>query len=338
MVHPRMASPEVANRNTESTWMKSYLIGVEIGGTKLQVALGDREGRILDRERGDVDPARGAQGILAWLERATAKIVAGCPADGACVAVGVGFGGPVDSATGQVLVSHQIQGWDGVPLKHWFEARFALPVRVENDANAAGWAEYCLGAGQGTRCFVYCNIGSGIGGALVVDGVLYNGQGLGACEIGHTYIADWTAERPGASEKLEHLCSGWSITRRIQSWTDLDPDSPLGRACGGEAARLTCPMLADAARQGDARAVAEIQAIAAGVGRALSNVITLLHPERVALGGGVALMGDVLLAPLAQYLDAHVFGPYRGRYTLVPCALEEDVVTAGALLLAGELA
>ena len=314
--------------------MNAYFIGVEIGGTKLQVALGDRDGRILARERGDVDPERGAEGILAWLDAATAKIVAGCPADGACRAIGVGFGGPVDSATGRVLVSHQIQGWDGVHLKQWFEERFSLPVCVENDANAAGWAEYCLGAGRGTRCFVYCNIGSGIGGALVVDGKLYNGQGLGACEIGHTYVADWTAPTPGCSDKLEHLCSGWSITRRIQGWTDLDTESALGTLAGGDPRRLTCPMLADAARQGDTRARAEIESVARGVGQALSNVVTLLHPERIALGGGVALMGEVLLEPLRAYLDAHVFGPYRGTFALVPCALEEDVVTAGALLLA----
>lgn len=314
--------------------MKSYLVGVEIGGTKLQVALGDGAGTIYARERGDVDPAGGAQGIMAWLEKATEKIISNCPPDGSCAAIGIGFGGPVDSATGQVLVSHQIAGWEGVQLKHWFEERFSLPACIENDANAAGWAEYCLGAGKGTRCFVYCNIGSGIGGALVIDGKLYNGQGLGACEIGHTYVPDWTADSPGQADKLEHLCSGWSITRRIQSWSDLDPASPLGVLAGGDARQLTCPLLAEAARQGDPRALAEIEAVAKGVGRALSNVVTLIHPERIALGGGVALMGDVLLKPLSAYLDEHVFGPYQGKFSLVPCALEEDVVTAGALLLA----
>jgi len=317
--------------------MKSYYVGVEIGGTKLQVALGDQDGRILARERGDVDPANGAQGILAWLDAATDIVINECPQDGACKAIGVGFGGPVDSATGQVLVSHQIQGWEGVHLKQWFEDHYSLPTCVENDANAAGWAEYCLGAGKGTQCFVYCNIGSGIGGALVIDGKLYNGQGLGACEIGHTYVPDWTTMEPGQTDKLEHLCSGWSITRRIQGWTDLQADTPLGRLASGNPVNLTCPMLAEAARQGDTRAQAEIEAVATGVGRALSNVVTLLHPERIALGGGVALMGEVLLTPLTAYMDSHVFGPYRGRYSLVPCALEEDVVTAGALLLAAAM-
>lgn len=318
--------------------MKKYLLAVEIGGTKLQVALGTPDGTIVDVERGNVDPARGAGGILEWLESAAAAVIGRCPADGACRAIGVGFGGPVDSATGRVLVSHQVGGWDGIQLKGWFEDRFSVPTCVENDANAAGWAEYCLGAGKGTNTFVYCNIGSGIGGALVVDGKLYNGQGLGACEIGHTWVADWTSATPGAMDKLENLCSGWSITRRIRSWSDLDPATPLGQLCEGDPGRLTCPMLADAARAGDAKALTEIQAVAAGVGQALANVVTLLHPEKIAMGGGVSLMGDILLDALAARVDTLAFGAYQGTFEVVPCALEEDVVTAGALLMASALA
>lgn len=317
--------------------MKNYLLAIEIGGTKLQVALGTPDGKIVDVERGNVDPVRGAEGILAWLAIAVAAVIGRCPSDGACRAIGVGFGGPVDSATGRVLVSHQVGGWDGVHLKQWFEERFSVPTCVENDANAAGWAEYCLGAGKGTNTFVYCNIGSGIGGALVVDGKLYNGQGLGACEIGHTYVADWTWGTPGAIAKLEHLCSGWSITRRIRSWSDLDPASVLGSMCAGDAAQLTCPMLADAARAGDPRALKEIHEVAAGVGQALANVVTLLHPERIAMGGGVSLMGEVLLEPLRARVETLSFGAYRGTFQVVPCALEEDVVTAGALLMAADL-
>ena len=317
--------------------MKNYLLAVEIGGTKLQVALGTPEGTIVDVERGSVDPARGAEGILEWLASATAAVIERCPADGTCGAIGVGFGGPVDSATGRVLVSHQVGGWDGVHLKLWFEERFSVPTCVENDANVAGWAEYCLGAGRGTRNFVYCNIGSGIGGALVVDGKLYNGQGLGACEIGHTWVADWTSSAPGAIDKLENLCSGWSITRRIRRWNDLNASSVLGKMCAGDAAQLTCPMLADAARAGDARAMKEIQDVASSVGQALANVVTLLHPERIAMGGGVSLMGDVLLDALRARVASLAFGAYQGSFAVVPCALEEDVVTAGALLLASAL-
>lgn len=316
--------------------MNTRVVGVEIGGTKLQVVLGTSDGAILLRKRGSVDPDAGAKGILTWIEQAIESTLSELTGEDRVSAIGVGFGGPVHTATGKVLTSHQVAGWDGIALKSWLTERFQLPVVIENDANAAGWAEYCHGAGHGTQNFVYCNIGSGIGGAFVANGALYNGQGYGACEIGHTYVPDWTASVPGASEKLENLCSGWSITSRIQRWEGIAPDSPLGVRCRGNAALLTCPMLAEAAREGDDRALKEIEAIAGGVGAALTNVITLLHPERVALGGGVALMGDVLLNPIRNYIAQHVFGPYKERFELVPCALEEDVVTVGALLLASQ--
>ena len=314
------------------------VLGLEIGGTKLQATEGLSDGSIVRVLRAGVDRHRGAEGILEWFGEAVPDLLAHARKDGRDPkAIGIGFGGPVEAATGRVLVSHQIKGWEGVELKGWFEHHHGLPTVVENDANAAGWAEYCKGLGRGTKNFFYMNIGSGIGGALVVDGRLYNGQGRGAGEIGHTWVPDWTAERPGASDKLENLCSGWAIERRLRALKSVDSGTPLHRLCEGDAQRITCAVLAEAARTGDDVALREVKHVAETVALAMANLITLFHPERIALGGGVALMGAVLLRPLHQALDARVFGPYRDMYQLSPCELEEDVVTTGALLLAGSV-
>lgn len=314
--------------------MNELVLGVEIGGTKLQLAAGTRDGDIHRVHRGASRPDEGASGILRWFEESVPPFLDGCTDLGVFTAIGVGFGGPVESATGKVLVSHQVAGWEGVALRSWFQDRFSLPVSVNNDSNAAGWAEYRLGAGRGTTHFCYMNIGSGIGGALVIDGRLHDGQGFGAGEIGHTYVPDWTRTSPGAADKLEHLCSGWSIERRLRARTDIAPGSPLHQACSGDVSRLTCAMLGDAAHAGDPVALDELAKVGRAVGLALSNVLTLFHPERIAMGGGVSLLGDVLLDPIRAEVDNHVFGPYRGRYEIVPCALAESVVLAGALLLA----
>ncbi len=311
------------------------IVAIEIGGTKLQAALGLPDGTILENERGTVQPSLGAEGILSWTAQQAERLVKA--ANGKVRAIGIGFGGPVESATGCALLSHQITGWDNLPIREWFAERFRLPVIVANDANAAGWAEYCLGAGTGTRQFCYMNIGSGIGGAFVVNGHLYDGQGRGAAEIGHTWIPDWTSPAPGATDKLENLCSGWAVERRIRAWNDLAVGSPLHDLCNGNPRQLSCALLAEAARKDDPRAVAEINAVANAVAIALANVSALFHPERIAVGGGVALMGDTLFVPLRQAFDRHVFTPYRHSVDIVPCALEEDVVIAGALLLAGAL-
>ncbi len=308
------------------------IIGIEIGGTKLQVALGTAEGSILDRRRGSVDREKGAAGILEWTASEARRFFE----DSNVAAIGIGFGGPVDSETGQALVSHQIEGWNNLPIRHWFQERFHVPVVVANDANAAGWAEYCLGAGKGTRQFMYMNIGSGIGGALIIDSALYDGQDRGACELGHTWVPDWTVPAPGAVDKLENLCSGWAIERHLHARTDLGQDTVLYRLCEGHPQRLTCALLAEAARQEDPQALAEIDAIARTLGIALGNAVTLFHPQRIALGGGVSLMGEVLLHPLRENLRLRAFGPYRDTVHLTPCALGEDVVVVGALLLAGK--
>lgn len=315
--------------------MAHLAIAIEIGGTKLQAALGTVEGEILKQERGEAPAGEGAQGILAWFGDNVPRLLDEAASQGRSVAgIGVGFGGPVETATGKALVSHQVGGWENVALKAWFEDRFGLPTAVANDSNAAGWAEYCLGAGRGTRHFCYMNIGSGIGGALVIDGKLHDGQGFGASEIGHTYVPDWTVLKPGAADKLEHLCSGWAIEKRLRAGTALEPGSPLDELCGGDNQRITCAFVAEAARQGDARCLEAVDRVAQTVGLALTNVLALVHPERVAVGGGVGLMGGVLFDPLRRYVDENVFGPYRGRYEIVPCALGESVVVVGALLLA----
>lgn len=310
--------------------MSERILGIEIGGTKLQAAIGLEDGTITKTIRGAA-PSGGAQAILRWFEESLPALLD--TADGiSCI--GVGFGGPVNSHTGAVLTSHQVEGWSGFALGDWFEEHFELETYVFNDSNSAGWAEYRLGAGRDTTHFLYNNIGSGIGGALIIDGLLHNGQGLGAGEIGHTYVPDW--QHPGVPRKLEDLCSGWSIERRQRAMPDPDPQSPLGQRCNGQSAMITCAMLGEAAQQGDPRACEEIDHVAQSVGIALANAVALFHPERIALGGGVALMGDVLLGPVRRYANEYAFGPFQHHFEIVPCELGESVVLAGAILLTSE--
>jgi len=227
---------------------RGYRLAAEVGGTKLQAALGTADGRVVARERRGTGPGEGAEAILHWLEDALEALLAkGAALGHRPEAVGIGFGGPVETASGTVVTSHQVPGWQGIPLRRQLEDRFGLPVTVANDANAAGWAEYCCGAGEGTSPFFYMNIGSGIGGALVLDGRLHDGQGRGAGEIGHTYIPDWTAAA-GTAVRLEERCSGWAIERRIRAWTVSDPSCTWARLCGNDPRTLSCSLLAEAAR------------------------------------------------------------------------------------------
>jgi glucokinase len=313
-----------------------YKLAIEIGGTKLQAAIGTEKGELLLTEHAKVPEPGNADAILGWMYEAIPALIAwATEEDKAPTGIGVGFGGPVESATGRVLTSHQVEGWNDVELKPWFEKEFGLPTTVTNDANTAGWAEYKCGAGQDTQTFCYMNIGSGIGGALVIDGKLYDGQGRGAFEMGHVYIPDPHSTEPGAYQKLEKLYSGWSIEKYARANIRLVTSTPLWDLTHGKESEITCRAIGEAASQGDEIALQLVNEIAHYIGLAITNAITLIHPETFVLGGGVSLMGDTLLNPIRKTLEELAYQAYGDNTRLVQAQLGEDVVIVGGLLLAG---
>ena len=162
-------------------------LGIEIGGTKLQVAVVSATGVVTATARGSVAAASGAAAVLDVLERLVAEAVS--LAHEPLEAVGIGFGGPVDRVHGTVATSHQVTGWSGFPLMSWVAERTGLPTTLENDSNAAALAEAVVGAARGFHAVVYSNVGSGVGGGLVVGGRIYHGRVPGEMEIGHLRLA-----------------------------------------------------------------------------------------------------------------------------------------------------
>ena len=306
------------------------LLGLEIGGTKLQLGLGDGAGRVDRWARLPVDPAAGAAGILAQIAGAARAL--GAAPD----AIGVGFGGPIDADRGVVVRSHQVEGWDGFPLADWCRRGLgAGAVSVRNDSDAAALGEARFGAGEGLSPVLYVNSGSGVGGGLVVDGRIYRGCGLGAVEVGHLLLAD----PAGGASSLEGLASGWAIGRAgraaVERLGRVGASAPLVDLCGGEPARVTGVVVADAARLGDVEAFRILETATTAMGQALAHAVTLLAPRRVILGGGVAQVGEALwLGPIRRVLEARVFPPFRGTFDVVAARLGQDVVVHGALALA----
>ena len=314
--------------------MSNLILGVEIGGTKLQLAVGTPEGEILGVHQGRVEPAQGGAGIREWLAE---EIPSFLEAQAQKVsAIGCGFGGPLHTPSGRVLQSIQIDGWHDFPVRDWFEDTFHLPTTVDNDSNAAAWGEYKRGFGRGCRYFFYTNMGSGVGGGLVLDGKLHDGQGYGAGEFGHTWVPDWTQDEPGAAEIIEDICSGWSIEKRLRTPGYVPEESALFTRFEGDLKKVTARNLAEAARAGDAFALVEIDCIAESMGIGLANVLSLTGVERIAVGGGVAMMGDLLIDRIRKYTKQHEFVSSTGHYEISACELGEQIVLVGAILRAGE--
>ncbi len=300
-------------------------LSIEIGGTKLQAALGTPDGEILRRRRCPVPAAAEARDILRLLARLGKPLAAG----GEIERVGVGFGGPVDVESGRVVRSFHVPGWEGLPLRDWAREAFDAPCAIENDTNCGALAEARRGAGAGAGAVFYTNIGSGIGGGLVIDGKLYT-RPKGSCEIGHTKL--WDA-RAGDYCIVEHLCSGWSINRLARGQAARGKLPRALALAGGKIDAVAAEHVGAAAAEGARPERDLVETVAGHFAVALCNVITLLNPDRIVLGGGVSLMGEVFLAPLRRAVAERVFQPYADNYEIVPAALGEDVVLVGALLL-----
>jgi glucokinase len=300
-------------------------LGIEIGGTKLQICAGNSQAQILERQRWEIAVADGAGGIRAQLSQSLPEMAGRLrPA-----AIGVGFGGPVEWKTGRICCSHQIKGWSDFPLGSWISEMTQAPVFVDNDANVAALGEAVHGAGKGRNPAFYVTLGSGVGGGLVAAGKIFHGAPPGETEIGHVRL-----DRAGTT--LESRCSGWAVDAKIRSASAAHPQSSLARAAG-TAGRGEARFLASALQQQDPLAKAILDETSEDLAFGLSHVVHLFHPEVIVLGGGLAFVGEPLRAAVEQFLRGYIMEAFAPGPGIVLTRLAADAVPVGALALASAL-
>jgi glucokinase len=306
--------------------MSNRFLGIEIGGTKLQIVAGNDAGGIEERFRFAIQPAGGAAGILLQIEETVRQLAPRVkPA-----AIGVGFGGPVDWQTGVICCSHHIAGWTDFPLGGWLRRLAGAPVYVDNDANVAALGEARRGAGVGHNPVFYVTLGSGVGGGLVLDGRIFHGAKPGEAEIGHVRL-----DRSGII--LESRCSGWAVDAKVRGAIAQNPSGLMARQAGGGTggeARWIAPALAG----GDVDARRILDETAADLGFGLSHVAQLFHPAVIVLGGGLSLIGEPLRAAVEESLHPFVMRAFRPGPKILLAGLGEEAVPAGALELAKQSA
>jgi len=309
-------------------------LGIEIGGTKLQLAVGSGTGSpLVELQRRDVRVEDGAGGILRQIEIVGRELIERYQPR----AIGIGFGGPVDTRAGRTITSHQVEGWHDFALVDWCRETFGLPAALSNDADAAGLAEALFGAGRGHRVVFYITVGSGIGGALVIDGRVYSGGRGIASEIGHL--------RPGldaddSRATVESVSSGFGVAEAGRSWLagenlcDSSAADLLAR-CAGRIEQISGRMIIEAAAAGNVAAQRIFARALQVLGWAIAQMITLVAPQVVVIGGGVPLAGEAMFfEPLRSEVARYVFPPLSRAYSIVPAALGEEVVIHGALAVA----
>lgn len=306
----------------------SKFLSVEIGGTKQQLAVGGGDGRILEIKSIKLGDKTRADSILNWFRENIRDVMDRERIKG----IGVGFGGPLELKTGRVLCSLQVPGWQDFSLKEWFEKEFMVPAVIVNDTVLGGLGELVLGSGVGSKRFFYTNIGTGIGGVLYIDCRPYDGSGYGAGYMGNTWVPDWTHKTPGARTRLELICSGNSIEKRLNMPGYVPESSVLGRREG----RISCSNLAAGVKGGDYFCMEELDRIAQSFSIGLTNILAIAAPDRIVVGGGVAKMGAPLFNRIRKYTEEYSFAANTGRYEIVESHLMDRGVLVGGLLAAGE--
>ena len=299
-------------------------LGIEIGGTKLQLVVGTSTGEIVHRKRFTVDSERGAESIREHIQHALPELLSSW----APQAIGVGYGGPVNWRTGQIVKSYHVPGWHNFPLGQWLSEHSGLPVFVENDANVAALGEALHGAGRDCDPVFYITIGSGVGGGLVHEGRILHGFTGGEAEVGHLWL-DTKGLRP------EDCCSGWALDRIIRGATIDSPDSDLARRVAADPGHET-RHLGGALAAGDRLAERILDETTEHLAQALSHVTHLCHPEVLILGGGVSLLGEPFRAAVARHHQRMVMDAFQPGPRIVLAALREDSVPVGALALASQ--
>ncbi len=306
-------------------------IGVDIGGTKVSAGVVDDHGKVIDRERRltpghDIDET----------EQIIVEVVAALAARHETCAVGVGAAGWIANDRATVLFSPHL-AWRGEPLRQGLIGRIGLPLLIENDANAAAWAEYRFGAAQDEPVVVCVTLGTGIGGGLVVNGRVYRGAFGIACEYGHvTLVPEGRLCACGNRGCWEMYASGRALARDAR---ELVSESPVAAArllaLAGSVEELDGPVVTTAAAEGDPAALSICTTMGRWLGRGLANLAAVLDPSIFVIGGGVSEAGELLLRPArAEYAHTLTGRGFRPVASVVAAALGPDAGLVGAADLA----
>lgn len=301
-------------------------IGIDVGGTKISAGVVTLQGELLNEVR--YSSKGSTEELLDNIARAVREVREGYEVSAACLAVP----GLIMADENKVVFSPNLPNIEGVPLKEELGGRFDLPVTVENDANAAAWGEFRFGAGSEVDHLVFVTLGTGVGGGVISHGILMRGvQGAGG-ELGHMTIHA-TGPRCGCGNRgcLESLASGTAITRRAREVAAERPDSALGKIArereliGEDVTRL--------AEEGDEAALSVLEEAGLWLGIGLAGFVNIFNPEVVAVGGGAAKAGELILDRARKEMYLRARSPSRDLVEIKSATLgpESGVIGAAAL-------
>lgn len=312
---------------------QSMTIGVDVGGTKVAAGLVNEQGEISHKARVPMVATGDAATGFAAVTNAVEAVFAQAPsARRSVTGIGICSPGPLDPKTGVVLNPPNVPCWRDYPLAAETERAFGIPARVDNDANAAGLAESLWGAGVGYRNVFYATLGTGIGTGIVFDGKIYHGRTGSAAEGGHNTI-DYRGPRCGCGKHgcIEVLCSGPAIALRARALIgDSHVPSRMLELAGGFAEQVKAEHVGQAYAEGDALAIEVLQETADLLAIWLGNIVDLIEPDVMVVGGGVAQLMSPFFGRIRKVITEWSINPRAAEIPLVPARYGADAGIAGA--------
>lgn len=303
---------------------KTYAIGIDLGGTSVKYALIDNEGVFHFQGKLPSKADVSAEAVIGQLVAASKETMASAQQLGVAVeGIGIGTPGIVDETNRIVLGgAENIKGWENLNLADRIEAETGLPVQMSNDANLMGLGETMYGAGQGARNVVFLTIGTGIGGAVVIDGKLFNGFANRGTELGHVpLIANGEPCACGSVGCLEHYASTSALVRRFSKRASESGISFPNEEINGE-------LIVRLYKEGDKLATESLEEHCDFLGHGIAGFINIFSPQRIVIGGGLSEAGDFYIQKVSE--KAH-------RYAMADCAVNTRIMAASLGNKAGSI-
>lgn len=315
--------------------MENFVVGIDIGGTKLATVVADVSGKIISKVREPTHADKGPEYALQLLIDMVYQTIKQAELELKDIsAIGVSCGGPLDTKTGIVYSPPNLPGWVAFPLKERLENEFRIPVKIENDANACALAEYRFGGGIGYESVLYMTMSTGIGGGIVLNGQIYHGANDSAGEVGHQILLpDGPLCGCGKRGCLEALCSGPAIARRAKAAIEVESHSVILELVDGDIDAVRSEHVLDAAKKGDTLALKLVDETAYYMGWGIANVVNILNPDIVLLGTIAIAAGDLLLDPIRKAVSSFAMTRPAEAVTIMPAQLGESLGDLAAVSL-----
>lgn len=315
--------------------MNSYVVGIDIGGTKLATVLADKDGNILQKVRKLTESEKGpSHAVRLLLDMVSELLDLGRLRHEDISGIGVSCGGPLDTKTGIIYSPPNLPGWDALPLKEIIESEFHIPTVIENDANASALAEARFGGGRGYDYVLYMTMSTGIGGGIVANGEIYHGANDSAGEVGHQILLpDGPLCGCGRYGCLEALCSGPSIARRAQEAIANQPHTRILALADGQVDSVKSEHVLQAARDGDALGIALVEETAYYMGWGIANLVNILNPQIVLLGTIAVAAGDLLMDPIRRTVTEMAMQRPLESVKIMPAELGDSIGDLAAISL-----